>query len=362
MWSLLSSCSFGARFGFSVAQSGGDRAVAIGGSFLTSVGAQPLKDVLVIAAASAGWTYRSGFIHPASFTEDGRFILSHSSGLIGCSFFNLLIDVDSPTRSLYLLNGLTTVSADLPLSMMKSSDDGATWSVVAQSNFYTSRYAAGASLMQTEGVMRLVVCGGRSLATDAFLADCYESSDEDSPLGTVWIEQTASGEFGPVAHHSFFNLHQSLISVAGMDQHGDATNQVWTSRDGGRKWTLLCEAPFAARYYHAAALQSTLTAQPNSVQGNPSTFHSVLLLTGGWSSQSSVALNDVWLSVDGAATWQLATSNAAWVARQGHALVATGGAWYITGGQSGAQTGQEEMNLQDSQTTHSTAHTTTTKD
>ena len=97
-------------------------------------------------------------------------------------------------------------------------------------------------------------------------------------------------------------------------------NDVWKSRDLGRTWQKVGDAPWAARGYFQAVTKDGamyVFGGQNQNFGQPSEF-----------------FNDVWRSCDGR-TWKQMTAAAPWKGRAGLSAITFGGYIYVMGGSNG---------------------------
>ena len=126
---------------------------------------------------------------------------------------------------------------------------------------------------------------------------------------TGWVSMT--GGQGP----PFYGLPMALYGLDSGMVYVSTNSNVWSSSPDAQSWTLVAESsPIGTRVAPYAAA-----------------FGDSLWLMGGFVNTSSSALNDVWSSSDGGATWEQA-GTAAWSPRSGGGCAAFLDRLWIAGG------------------------------
>ena len=153
------------------------------------------------------------------------------------------------------------------------------------------------------------------------LGDVWNSTD-----GISWNQSTSNAAFGGRFGHAMVVYNNAMWIIAGQSLNGAGLfpptvySDVWTSTDGAN-WTLVTSnASFGPRAYLTAVV-----------------YNNAMWVLGGTSTGSvtSGALNDVWMSTDGAA-WTQVASVAPFPARIGHSsVVYNGSIWAMLGKSNG---------------------------
>jgi N-acetylneuraminic acid mutarotase len=207
--------------------------------------------------------------------------------------------------------------------------DGANWSELSTNAPFSPRLTTG-----TEFNGQMWVIGGESLRDSSGKSvrnDIWRSSD-----GVNWSRATPAGTiFTPRAGHAVVAFNNKLWVIGGGDNVAAAggastrMNDVWSSSDG-ITWTQQTPAGsniFSPRMGHAAVV-----------------FGGKLWVIGGdvaTGTTSDTVVNDVWYTADGT-TWAQATANAAFPAREGHAVAVLNNSMWLIGGDNG-QTGMADL-------------------
>jgi len=133
----------------------------------------------------------------------------------------------------------------------------------------------------------------------------------------VWIEQTPSAAFSSREGHTSLVNNGKLWVIAGGTSMVPYKNDVWYSTDGTNWFLSTAEAAFTGRKYSASVV-----------------FNSRLWVIGGYTHTGSGRDgNDVWSSSDGV-TWELATAEAGFSGRSGHAAIVFNNRIWLIGGAS----------------------------
>lgn len=197
----------------------------------------------------------------------------------------------------------------------RSADDGATWQKLCDAAGWSAR--AGHSMAALPGGSTSCLLLGGLDAAKVQLRDVWRSSNG----GATWERLAGQAPWPGRCWSSVAALPGGLVLLlGGSGAEGGQLNDVWRSRDGGASWELLLEAaPWPARQGHGAA------ALPDGA----------VLVLGGLAAPGS-ALNDVWRSADGGASWERIAAAAPWQRRADFGLVArAGGSLLLLGGSGG---------------------------
>ncbi len=178
----------------------------------------------------------------------------------------------------------------------RSTDSGATWTLMNASSGWTARMAH-ASVAMPDG--SIVLMGGNT--SSSLTNDTWRSIDK----GATWTMVNSSPGWVPrVDHRTVVMADGSIVLMGGAISGGLYANDVWRSPDNGATWTLMNSgAPWSARKSPA-----TVVMPDGSI-----------VLMGGYNGIN--LLNDVWGSSDNGATWSVAPSPAGWGPREEHSSV-----------------------------------------
>lgn len=180
---------------------------------------------------------------------------------------------------------------------------------------FGARAGAAASFLPSTGA--IVLTGGAD-ESGVPLGDVWSSSDE----GRSWVELDDWAPWPDRAYHAMVLQEEDAeLVLLGGRAGGEALHDVWISDDGGRSWwEVAAQAAWEARSEMAVAVLP---------DGR-------LVLAGGVTAAARL-LNDVWLSDESAAHWMLVASSAPWAPRAGHSMVLlAGGSLLLAGGQAQA--------------------------
>ena len=165
-------------------------------------------------------------------------------------------------------------------------------------------------------LLALVMFAALFAPAGAFAAPAPEKATATIPdAPTVeWRTGTATAPWIGRAYHTCVSFGTNVFMLGGLGQ--DATwGGVWRSNDTENWSQIVVEAPWAPRMNHASVV-----------------FDGKIWLLGGSDPINSyIQKNDVWFSADGE-TWQAATLNAPWEARESHSVVAFNGKMWLFGG------------------------------
>jgi RHS repeat-associated protein len=267
--------------------------------------------------ASAGWSGRTG--HSSVVVPDGSIVLmdwdtnevwratdggvswSLVNASVGWSAGNYQCSVVLPDGSIVLM-GSWDDSGSLKNDVRRSTDNGATWSLITAN----AGWSAGSwynTVVMPDG--SIVLMGGIS-ENGRFKADVWRSMDN----GATWSQVNASaGWSGRAGHSSVAVPDGSIVLMGGSEDMsgGSQKNDVWRSQDNGATWSLVtANAGWSARSGHSSVVM------PDG---------SIVLMGGSENMSSGSQKNDVWRSEDNGATWSLVTANAGWSGRAGHSSV-----------------------------------------
>lgn len=173
-------------------------------------------DVYELTSPAPGWRYLSG---------DGIAEVSVAADEQTFSFPPRALHNAAQARSsLYVLNGRAGAADTAMQDTYRSDDDGRTWVLVNSANGFGKRYAAGTAVVETEGGIALVVCGGMNTASIA-QSSCWSSIDASNlNLGRSWSIANAAAPFNARAHHSMITIGHTIILFAGIDAAGVQQN------------------------------------------------------------------------------------------------------------------------------------------
>ena len=187
-----------------------------------------------------------------------------------------------------------------------SSSDGTTWAKVG-----TAAWPArgGQTMVVYRG--KLWLFGGANHAaadrsTDGFLNDVWVSDD-----GLAWTEVTDAAPWSARDYAGVVVFADNLYLIGGQGQ-----SDIWRSPDG-KDWTTLSAEAWSPRHDYGRAV-----------------FDGELWVFGGWTGQSTNALNDVWFSSDGV-TWNRQAEHAPWAERAPIATVFRDKIWIFSGKHTG---------------------------
>ncbi|WP_292347091.1 PKD domain-containing protein [Methanoregula sp. PtaB.Bin085] len=229
----------------------------------------------------------------------------------------------------------------------KSTDSGATWTLVNGSSAWSARRVHNTAVLP-DGTILLI--GGGDYAK--YRNEVWRSSDQ----GVTWTMINANGGWTPRESMAIAVLSNDTIILSGGTLSGGYTqfNDVWRSTDKGLTWVqATANAPWQKRYGHTMTVlgdDSIILVGGYTFGGSPlyprdtwrstdqgTTWVRVSLDNGfdGRILQSSAALpdgsvillggiswgvyyNDTWKSIDNGATWFRVTANAPWEKRNAH--------------------------------------------
>ena len=139
---------------------------------------------------------------------------------------------------------------------------------------------------------------------------------------------TVTGHFSKRSGHSSVVVGSDIYVIGGGSPLRNAyDNEVWKSADGGNTWGQVATQKFPARIYHSSAVISKGT-------------HKGIYVIGGFSTTGR--LNDVWKSKDGGVTWNKVNTGTRGAGtlfpiRNGHESLAVGSDIYVIGGYNGTR-------------------------
>ena len=242
-----------------------------------------------LLTASAGWSARAG--HSCVVASDGSIILAGGIGEIGSlndvwrstnkgqNWTQMTASAEWDSRYWHssvalhdgsiLIMGGSGDSIIIANDVWRSTNNGATWTRVAEHAGWTERYYHTGTVAP-DGC--IVVMGG--MDTDGTRNDVWKSIDK----GITWEQLTANAWWSPrYGHTSVITLDGNILLAGGYDDNG-LKNDVWKSTNGGISWTQITpNADWAARFNHASVMTS---------DGS-------IIIMGG-----SPLMNDVWRSTN----------------------------------------------------------------
>ena len=113
----------------------------------------------------------------------------------------------------------------------KSSDNGATWSLVTQQAAWIGRYGHAGVVMPDGSI---IMAGGFSYGP-SYQNDVWRSRDN----GLTWMEQTSNAGWSPRYFQSMVVLEDGSILLAGGGINNYCRNDLWQSYDNGITWKQL---------------------------------------------------------------------------------------------------------------------------
>ncbi len=179
----------------------------------------------------------------------------------------------------------------------RSTDNGATWTLMNASSGWAARMAHSSVAMSDGSIVLMGGDKGGGLKNDV-----WRSTDK----GATWTQVNSSPAWGPRVDHSTVVMADgSIVLMGGAIPGGLFANDVWRSTDNGATWTkVITSGPmWSEREGHA-----TVVMPDGSI-----------VLMGGLDSGGQK--NDVWGSSDNGATWSVAPSPAGWGPREDHTAV-----------------------------------------
>ena len=196
----------------------------------------------MLVNASAGWTARE----------------SHTS-------------VAMPDGSIVLMGGFDNFDG-WKNDVWRSTDNGATWTLVNASAGWTPREYHSSVAMPDGSIMLM---GGIDYNLPTYKNDVWGSTDN----GATWIQKTASAEWLERGGHTSVAMPDgSIVLMGGITPSGGYMNDVWRSTDNGATWMLVnASAGWIGRWSH------TSVAMPDG---------SIVLMGGLYG--GSIFFNDTW--------------------------------------------------------------------
>ena len=205
-------------------------------------------------------------------------------------------------ENIWVIGGISNVSASTRLNDVWSSPDGITWTQATDNAGFPARGNHSSVVFSN----RIWVIGGSSGGNDV-----WSSTD-----GTNWTEVTNAAAFGNRSFHSSVVHAEKIWLIGGFN--AAYQNDVWSSING-TNW---------------ARARATGSAGFSGRRDHSSVVHdSKIWVIGGKTGSSSIT-NDVWSSANGI-TWTEMIPNAGFSAREGHSsVVFRDRIWVIGGGSS----------------------------
>ncbi|MGB8309152.1 MAG: PKD domain-containing protein [Methanoregula sp.] len=278
-----------------------------------------------------------------------------------------------PDGSIVMLGGFDNV-LDVTLNdTWRSTDEGATWTLVNPSSGWLPRYAFPAVTLPDGSIVIMGGVGNYSAGT--FLNDTWRSTDE----GATWTEMNASSGWSPREYAAAVALPDGNITILGGSANGVYLGDVWQSTDKGATWTKINASAFGGTGLSApaaVALQDGNIVVMGGYSGGhgrtSKTYRStdegktwtVVNGSGGWQGRDrfpavplpdgsivfasgysgAAALNDTWRSANEGATWTELNVSAPWQARNGADMVSLpDGSVVILSGQSATNVGFDDV-------------------
>ncbi|MGV3722840.1 MAG: Kelch repeat-containing protein [Actinomycetota bacterium] len=192
-----------------------------------------------------------------------------------------------------------------------SSEDGKRWSQATAKAPWGPRLAAGAVVFRG----KMWILGGTEnyyFGTEKSLRnDVWSSSD-----GKTWRLATANAGWSPRAYHQAVVLGDRMYVMGGgnyVPQY-EATNDVWSSKDGVHWEQMTANAPWNPRLWFSAVA-----------------YKDRLWVLGGWSNNPAKNWNDVWHSRNGR-DWTQAKCDVIWKERHEHSAYVFRDRLWVAGG------------------------------
>ena len=250
-----------------------------------------------------------------------------SYALVGVDWIQTTANAAFPARfghtavvfkdKIWVLGGLSTNSLSF-YNDIWSSTDGVKWSQEV-SNAPWGKRSSHAALVYND---KLWVFGGGG--SSGFYSDVWYSND-----GVTWTQATSNAPWGRRSYFAATEYNGKMWLLGGIIQGTSPPvrrNDVWSSNDGISWSQITPNANWAPREGH----QATVFNNKIWIVGglNPESPYGHYDSQGEWVDKY---FNDSWYSSDGI-TWNMATANAPWKARHGHALVSfSNRIWVING-------------------------------
>jgi len=176
----------------------------------------------------------------------------------------------------------------------RSNDSGASWTRVLEHAPWQGR-AGHKALVVNDEVW--VLGGGVRTLLRELLNDVWVSGDG----GRTWEQRTAKAEWSARAGMELSVVGDEVLLMGGdhdvpvFSSAGPNYNDVWSTKDGGRTWSLVGTAPWSKRTGHKC------TQQPVGGQ--------IFCVGGAHQNGTTYLQHDVWASTDGR-NWSLVASDA----------------------------------------------------
>ncbi|MEN6341317.1 MAG: PKD domain-containing protein, partial [Methanospirillum sp.] len=200
-----------------------------------------------------------------------------------------IASVALPDGSIVLMGGGDASNLN---SIWRSTDSGATWTLMTANPGWTGRWGFTANLLADGSIV--MIGGGVGGNNDK--NDVWRSTDK----GATWTQITASASWPARDGHTSVVLPDGSIVLMGGYWGGTYRNDVWRSTDNGATWTqMTASAGWSNRNGHASVALA---------DGS-------IVLMGGY--DGTTYKNDVWRSTDNGATWTRQTAAPGWAARWG---------------------------------------------
>ena len=216
-----------------------------------------------------------------------------------------------PDGSIVLIGGHDKTGAKN--DVWRSTDNGATWAEVTANAGWIARESLSCVVMPDGSI---IVSGGTLPGGYTQFNDVWRSTDN----GATWAEVTANAQWRDRTGHSSVAMPDGSIVITGGHTFGPGdAKDVWRSTDSGATWIQMnASAGWSAREHH-----STVAMPDGSI-----------VLFGG--NHGSEYLNDVWRSEDNGATWTRVNAGAGWTARTWQSsVVLSDGSIVLLGGYNG---------------------------
>lgn len=180
-----------------------------------------------------------------------------------------------------------------------STDQGATWTCVNSNGGWTLREGMAITVLSDGSI---IISGGTLANGMNHFNDVWRSSDK----GVTWTRVIEHAAWVQRFGHTMTTLpDHSVILTGGYIFGGGYPRDMWRSTDYGTSWTQVSAKNVLGRY-----LRSSAVLPDGSI-----------VLSGG--SEGASYYKDIWRSADNGTTWSLVNWNCSWSKRNAHSSVVT---------------------------------------